>query len=142
VKKHNQIPLALLVGAISGAFVLGIAGRFVMAGVALFTNNNPNLSNSGFWEVILLGTYIGIVGGVLLLLIKKIFPRWGLLNGIVIGVILFICSWFISNVASKTELTTYTSRWLTFIAVAFVYIIFGIIINAIFTRAKAVLNQT
>ena len=70
---RNSTGLALLAGSVSGAIVLGIIGRAAMAVEAVATDSPTNLSLRGALEFVVLGGLAGSVGGLLLLLARKLF---------------------------------------------------------------------
>ncbi len=60
---YREAPLALIAGAVTGALVLGIAGRGATSGLTLVTGNALNLSLRGMLEVVIVGTLVGAIGG-------------------------------------------------------------------------------
>ena len=132
------VPMALLSGAAMGALILGAVGRATMAGVALITHHDPNLSFRGLLEVLLLGTLIGAVGGLLLLPIRRMLRSRGLVTGIILGIVLFLGSWFVLLFSDRMDFRFYPIMPLTLSVVAVVFLIYGIAVGALLYRLEGV----
>lgn len=78
----------VLVSTLSGAIVLGIFSRLIMAAIALSIGKPTNLSVLGLVEVALVGALMGASGGVILLAIKKYMPP-GYYRGLTLGIVLY-----------------------------------------------------
>ena len=74
---YREMPSALVAGAVTGALILGIAGRGATAVVSLLSGSPLNLSLRGVSEVVIVGTLVGAIGGVLLLVLKSVFRGAG-----------------------------------------------------------------
>ena len=123
--------LTLILGATLGAIVLGIVGRVAMVGVALITENDVNLSLKGVLVVILLGTLLGAVGGLVLLPLRKMLLGGNAFRGILLGFILFGFSLAAAPVSIGMAFDPRSAGGLTLAIVAIVYVIYGITLDAI-----------
>ena len=66
----------LLWGAGLGALVLGVGGRVAMRVIAEATTGTSGFSLGGTVTVVFLGAVSGAVGGLLLLLARRLLRRW------------------------------------------------------------------
>ena len=55
--------------------VLGAGGRLAMAALAIANRKRPEFSWGGSLDVVILGTFYGAVGGVLLALLRRAWPQ-------------------------------------------------------------------
>ena len=101
MKNFPDLLLALLSGAISGALVLGITSRIVIAILSIVLGNSLYLSLRGIIEVVFLGALIGAVGGCLLFLLRNIFRDYKIVWGIVTGLLLFFCAMLITIASGR-----------------------------------------
>ena len=125
--------VAILLGAAVGALVLGLGGRAATAGLALITSREVNLSLHGLLEVLLLGAVIGGVGGLLLLLVRRL-PRLGRAGrGMLLGAGLFLASGLVSWFSCGMKLGMGVQPY-TLAAVALVFLIYGFALDGLFTR--------
>ena len=136
MKYYREVLLPLLAGAISGALVLGIAGRAAMAGVALINGNSLNLSLRGVLEVVIVGTLVGAVGGGLLLTLRSVCRSYGLASGIIVGIILFVGSTFFVVVSGRITFDMSFIQFLTLSVVFIIFMIYGVCSSALLTRFK------
>ena len=134
MKYYREILLALLAGAVSGALVLGIVGRAATAGVALVIGNSLNLSLKGILEVVIVGMFVGAVGGVLLLMLKNVFRGNGLALGIIVGLIMFVCSTIFVIISGRVTFDMSFIQFFVFGVLTFIFVIYGILLSALFTR--------
>ena len=86
----HSVFVVMLLGAALGTLILGLLGRAVMAIVSIGAGNDPNLSLYGIILALLLGTFLGAIGGVVLLLIKNVLHFSGTACGALVGILLFI----------------------------------------------------
>ena len=133
MKYYREILLALLAGAVSGALVLGIVGRAATAGVALVIGNSLNLSLKGILEVVIVGMFVGAVGGVLLLMLKNVFRGNGLALGIIVGLIMFVCSTIFVIISGRVTFDMSFIQFFVFGVLTFIFVIYGILSSALFT---------
>ena len=125
--------VAILLGAGVGALVLGLGGRAAMVGLALITGREVNLSPRGLLEVLLLGTIVGGVGGLLLLSVSRV-PRLGRVGrGMLLGTVLFLASGLLSWFRRGMEFDLGELPF-TLAAVAVVFLIYGVTLDGLFTR--------
>ncbi len=87
---------AALTGAVTGALILGLAGRAAMTGVALLEGEAARPSPRGIAETVLLGALLGAVGGVSLLEAGRRIGARGLPAGLLVGSALFAGSLLVS----------------------------------------------
>jgi hypothetical protein len=93
---------ALIAGLVSGFLVLGLGGRLAMTLVALLGGTRPRFSFAGSLEVVLLGTLYGVLGGVVLAVIRRRWPRVALRGGLALGALLCGIAWLTSVVGRQT----------------------------------------
>jgi len=79
----------LLIGALAGAFVLGLGGRLAMRAVALAGGLPPAFSVGGTLEVLLIGALYGGAGGLFYELLARLRPEWHWPRAAILGVALF-----------------------------------------------------
>ncbi len=136
MRYYREVLLALLAGAISGALVLGIAGRVTMAGVALINGNSLNLSLKGVLEVVIVGTLVGTVGGGILFAFRSVYRSYGFASGIIVGVILFVSSTFLVVVSGSINFDMSFIQFLTLSFVFTMFMIYGVCASALLQRFK------
>jgi hypothetical protein len=71
----------LLLGAASGALILGIGGRIAMRGIAILSGGMPGFSWGGTMTVVLLGALSGLAGAIVLTGVRLLLPRRAALRG-------------------------------------------------------------
>lgn len=132
MKNYNEMFLAILAGAVSGAFVLGFVGRIVTAGVGLITSNPLNLSLAGLLEVVVVGLIVGTIGGVFFFIIKNVFCEGNKLTmGIIVGLIMNVC--FAIFMIIKGGITMEKSLIFLFALSIVIFLIYGILLSKFFT---------
>jgi hypothetical protein len=126
----------VLIGTLVGAIVLGLAGRFVMAGLAILFSVNTNLTLSGILFATLLGAVIGFAGGWIKLFFHKRGKSQILQNGVFIGIVLFFMSLVFSMV--QTLFTGIKGMGLaTMTAVLFLFLIYGFLFDFLLARTDS-----
>ncbi len=65
----------LLVGVLSGTAFLGIGGRVAMRGLALAVGRPTNFGIGASAGIVLIGSVLGLLGGVLFALVGSRLPR-------------------------------------------------------------------
>jgi hypothetical protein len=133
VSYYRDARLALLAGGVTGVLVLGIAGGAAMAAVAFITGNPLNLSLMGLLEVAVVGMLVGAVGGILLVVVRRIRRAAGLTRGALVGATLFVCTLLVSWVSGRIDFGVPTSL-LTFFVGAIVFVVYGVGADALLTR--------
>lgn len=134
MKRWRSDLAAVLAGTIAGGVVLGVGGRLAMAALALATRERPRFSWGGSLEVVLLGTFYGAVGGVLLAVLRRFWPRAGALRGIVLGGILIGVAWASSTVGRQTA-TGAPVGLLTILAISVgVFLVYGVVADVLASR--------
>ena len=134
MKYYREILLALLAGAVSGALVLGIVGRAATAGVAFVIGDSLNLSLKGVLEVVIIGMFVGAVGGILLLMLKNVFRGDGLTLGVIVGLIMFVCSTIFVIISGRVTFDMSFIQFFVFGVSIFIFVIYGILSSALLTR--------
>jgi len=124
--KNNELWFTLLSGAVSGALILGITGRMVIAIFSLITGNALNLSLRGILQSIFLGSIIGSIGGILLFIVINLFRINGFNSAILTGFILFIVSLFLAVVNGKFVLDISYTQFFTLIIVVMMFLLYGV----------------
>ncbi len=128
---HRDLLLALVSGAIAGTVILGIVGRAVTVTIAVATDNPLNLSLKGAMEVVIIGTLIGAIGGILLFVLRRNLSNVLYLRGIVVGALLFTCSVLVLLTWGTFRFSYSGLQLLTLISVLIVYMAYGIIADFI-----------
>jgi hypothetical protein len=118
-----MILLSMLSGAIAGVIILGLVGRFAIAIVSSLIGSNMNLSLSGIFEALMIGT---VTGGLLHLLIGRIEYFSRNVQGIVIGSILFALSLVISILFTKMNIDFTGPQFFSLITIFGVYVAYGV----------------
>jgi hypothetical protein len=134
MKFYHEMQSALLAGAVSGALILGIAGRAGMAGVALVTGNSLNLSVRGLLEVIIVGILLGVIGGVLILALRRVCRENSFTLGLLVGMILFISSSFLGLANGRITFHSSFISFFTLGVVAIIFCIYGVCAATLFSR--------
>jgi len=137
MRYYREVPLALFIGAVTGALVLGIIGRAATAGVGLITGNALNLSLKGGLEAVIVGTLVGAVGGFLLLLLRSVQGGSELARGITVGAILFVCSYLVAWISGKITFSLSSIKLFTIGVVAIMFIVYGVFADALLTRFES-----
>lgn len=112
--------------ALSGAIVLGIFSRMIMAAIALLANKSTNLSLWSFTEVTIVGSVLGVVGGLFLLGIRKQMQP-GIYRGVTLGIILCAVSILFGMIGGRLTLSENTDVLKTLVLAGGVYVLYGII---------------
>jgi len=142
MKKEAAGALAALVaGAVSGALVLGLAGRMAMAGVALIVGTVTNLSLEGLLEVTAMGALAGSVGGLLLLVLKKRGRVARAARGPIAGATLFVSSLLVSWMTGKIDFGHPGPLLMTLFVAAAFFLLYGISADAILSRLEGAADQ-
>ena len=98
MKRWRLYVAAIVAGTVAGAVVLGVGGRLAMAALAIAGGDGPRFSWGGSLEVLLVGTFYGAIGGVLLAASQRIWPRVGRWRGAGLGAALLGIAWATSTV--------------------------------------------
>ncbi|GBE30556.1 MAG TPA: hypothetical protein ENH10_05650 [Bacteroidetes bacterium] len=143
------------VGGLAGMLVLGLAGRFIMAGLASALSYPTNLSATGVILVTVLGGVLGAIGG----LFAHFLADWGIERGrgILSATVLFVLSILLLKPSQSTEsassidpqlallwLTPGSSqdselipiRMLTLVLAAVMFLIYGLLLDRILRSRK------
>lgn len=134
MKFFHEVLLAMLIGAASGILILGVFGRAVTAGIALFTGNSINLSLRGALEVVVFAAFIGAIGGIMLLVFRYVCRGNGVACGILAGIALFICSTLFVSVVGKFAFNMSFMQVFTLGIVAAVFMIYGVLTSKLIMR--------
>jgi len=134
MKSYHEMLLAILIGAGSGMFILGIIGRAATAGIALVTGNSVNLSLRGALEVVAIGALMGAIGGILLLLLRNVCRGNGLARGIIAGLTLFVCSTLFVSIDGRFAFNMSVVQVVTLGVVAAVFVIYGVFASKLIMR--------
>lgn len=78
---RRSLPMALVLGAATGAVFLGVGGRVAMRIFALLTERAPGWSFGGSMTVVFMGAVFGTIGGLLLWLGRRFFRASPLARG-------------------------------------------------------------
>ncbi|MBU1699140.1 MAG: hypothetical protein KJ970_07775 [Candidatus Eisenbacteria bacterium] len=126
----------MILGAAMGALIIGLLGRVVMVVVALAAAHNPNLSLNGILLVLLLGTFLGAIGGLVLLLTRSIFHLTGMAGGAVIGVLLFVLTCLITLLRGGLDTSRGPLLLVTLGSALLIFILYGVALNGMVTRLE------
>ncbi len=126
---------ALFAGAIAGALILGLAGRLVLAGVALASGNPTNLSFRGLVMVTLVGAVVGAIGGILVLVLRRSYRGSGPGRGLAAGAIMFLGSILVALVTGKLPGIS-PIQALTLAVVAAIFLVYGVSADALLSRVE------
>jgi len=132
--KNKSLFLALVSGAISGALILGIAGRTVIALLSLYTGSSINLSLGGILQNIFLGIIIGSIGGILLFIVKNLFQINRFNSAILTGLILFVGSLIFAVVSDKFVFDGSIIQLFALIVVVMMFLLYGVFAAALLKR--------
>ncbi len=116
----------MLSGAIAGVFILGLVGKFAMALISILIDSSMNLSFLGISEALMIGTGLGVIGGLLHLCISRVEYFSKGVQGVVLGAILFALSIIISILFTKMKTNFTGTQFLTLTTIFGVYIMYGI----------------
>src|SRR6476661_5487139 len=78
-----------LVGIVSGTAFLGIGGRVAMRGLALAVGRPTNFGLGASAGIVLIGSLLGLLGGILFVLVKSRLPGSALAKGMIFGTLYF-----------------------------------------------------
>ena len=134
---YRETRFVLLAGA-TGALILGIVGRMSMAGVALFTGNTLHISMRGVLEVVIVGALVGAAGGILLLVLRRVYGVAGLVRGIIVGIVMFACSVLVYLLNGKSDYGLSHTQLLTVIVAAIIFMVYGICVDALLKPLEGV----
>jgi hypothetical protein len=116
----------MLSGAVAGVVILGLVGKIAMVIVSLLMGSNTNLSLSGIYEAIIIGTVFGIIGGLIQIPVGRIKEFSMFVQGIVIGLILFALSILLSTLFTRMKFDFSVAQLLTFAAIFGIYVFYGV----------------
>ncbi len=130
----RTIGVASLVGALTGALILGALGRLAMRALAVARGMEPGYSIGGTLDVVVVGLIYGAVGGLLLGMLGRV--RAGrILPGAVMGVLLFLFAFFTSAAArSAASGMGYGFLRNTFGIAALIFLAWGVLTSVLIRR--------
>lgn len=130
MKKQSEMVLSIVAGAISGALLLGLVGRFVSAGVALITGSLLNLSWKGLWGVMVVGLVVGAVGGALYFLFLAFLKGSKLIMGVVSGFIMYAGFTAFAIISGKMILEVpLRSQLFLLVLVLVIFLLYGLVLS-------------
>lgn len=86
---RSAVP-AIVAGAAAGAILLGGGGRLAMFLFAVATGRPPVFTLGGALNVVFAGAIVGVVGGLLLALIRRWLPGRPWVRGVSFGVLCYL----------------------------------------------------
>jgi hypothetical protein len=86
---RSAVP-AIVAGAASGAILLGGGGRLAMFLFAVATGRPPGFTLGGSLNVVFAGAIVGVVGGLLLALIRRWLPGRPWVRGVSFGALCYL----------------------------------------------------
>jgi len=131
---NREMLLSLLAGMVSGAFVLGIVGRAVTSGIAFLIGNSLNMSIKGVFEVIIIGMFVGGVGGVLLFVLKNKMHKYKLASSIIVGLIMYVSSIIFGIITGAIIFNNSLIQLYIFVVALIIFVIYGILTSLILSK--------
>lgn len=133
--RRGGIGSVMLLGAALGGGVLGLGGRAVTAGVAIVAGRETHLSLPGLAEVVFLGAVVGVLGSLLLQVLRRPLSLDRVSRGLVVAAVLFFGSLLFAWFARGMGFVEDAVQPFTLIAVAVVFGVYGIALDAVVDRA-------
>ncbi|MBN1543290.1 hypothetical protein JW992_14205 [candidate division KSB1 bacterium] len=130
----NRSLLFVTAGALSGALILGIAGRAATASLAHLYSFPLNLSLKGVIEAVILGTVVGGLGGLLLNVLQRVWSRHPIWGGMTVGVILFGCTTLFFLILGRFVFDLSLLQSSTLAVAFFLFLVYGITAAALSVR--------
>ena len=127
---------SILSGAIAGAIILGLMGRFALSIVSLSMGKSTNLSLSGMSEALIAGAIIGVVGGLFHTQTSKMKYFSNSIRNIILGTTLFAISVFVSVLFMNLRVDFSVDQIFTFITIICMYIVYGFSLDIMINRMK------
>lgn len=134
MQRCKEAVLALAAGAITGALVLGVGGRLLMAALVLAAGGRPGFSFGGSIEVVMVGTAYGAVGGLLLLPLRQAVGGNRRLAGPLLGLVLFGLGWLTSRVGRAAAAGPGGRLAIVIGLAALAFVAYGLTTNALLAR--------
>ncbi len=125
---------AVLAGTVAGGAVLGVGGRLAMAALPLLTGARPRFSWGGSFEVLLLGTGYGALGGIVLAALRWVPLPLATMRGVALGLMLLAFAWASSPVGRATAPTAPVPISMILLISALLFLIYGIVTEALVRR--------
>jgi len=131
-----------LMGGIVGALVLGAGGRLSMAGLMLMRAQQPAFTLGGTMDVVAVGALYGLVGGVLLIPLRRLVESRKLRRGVTLGLLLLIVGWLTSPTGREMS-SVLGSLIPAAIGLASVtFVVYGVVLDALVDRVLARRDRT
>ncbi|MGC9362647.1 MAG: hypothetical protein ACP5F3_06950 [Candidatus Syntrophosphaera sp.] len=124
----------MLAGAISGIVVLGVLFRLITIAIAILSNDGINISFRNIVEVLIAGSLIGIIGGILLALLMKIFKSGGWPLIILDSALLFILTLVMSLALNPSWLDLTGSQPALLLTTAIIFLLYGIFMMKLYRQ--------
>jgi hypothetical protein len=134
MRKFDRIPAALVCGAISGAVILGIFGRLATATLAMIYGQPTNISLRGILEVVAVGAAAGTLGGVLIVMLRKVEEWSEIVRGVVAGLILFLASLFFALIRGRISIVPTAGQFFSLIVIAVFFLLYGVLVVLLIRR--------
>lgn len=115
----------MLAGAISGIVVLGVLFRLITIAIAILSNDGINISFRNILEVLVVGCVIGVIGGILLVLLMKIFKSGGWKLIILGSASLYILTLVMSLALNPSWLDLTGSQPALLLTAAIIFLLYG-----------------
>jgi len=126
-----MILLSSISGIITGAFILGIIGRFVTTIVSVSMGKNLNLSFSGIIEALAIGSVAGLCGGILNCGIRRIDQLNRFVQSILLSLVMFAVSVLVSVQFIKMEIDFSCNQFFILFIIYCVYVGYGFSVNMV-----------
>jgi len=128
---------APLAGAAVGTLILGVGGRLAMAGIMLLRAEQPRFSLGGSLDVVLMGALYGLLGGVLLLPLRRVVPSRKLRRGVTLGLILLLVGWLTSSVGRDMSLALGPMIPSAIGIASVMFVVYGVVLDRLVARVLA-----
>lgn len=131
---RNRAFSLLLPGLFLGALVLGLAGRFVTAGVAALSGGAAHLSANGLVQSVAAGMVVGAAGALLLVPVRSLIRAGTAARGFVLGFVLFAASLALALSRGWIAWGSGVTLPRTLAVVAPLYVVYGLLLDAAANR--------
>jgi hypothetical protein len=135
----RKASIGLRAGAVAGV-VLGIGARLAMRVVALSSNRLPEISLEGTSGILMIGTMIGLISGLIFMALRRYIPGNGWLKGLTFGLVVFGVLALLLRTALQEEIDPAVAAGrLPIIVGAFgmAFVVYGLVMEALVTRLSS-----
>lgn len=128
----------LLAGVLSGLAFLGIGGRIAMRGLAVAVDRPTNFGIAASVGIVLIGSILGLLGGVLFALVGSRLPRPAAAKGLIFGTLFFALLIPLQPAAVQEEIAAFQGHLLlATICFWLIFAAYGVTMSVVVTRGNA-----